>query len=196
MKIHEKYITIIINYTKGIIGIQNMESYAFGYNQQKAKELGLNLEDLLILKYISKFSPKMLKITDNNKIYFWVDYKYLIQCLPIISKTTENLRLGNFARLLKANVLEKITLRNPKILKRRGVAVFYSFSKNYDILLPPQTVVEIKYNNDLYISNKEKIYKKESLKKNEFKTNSERKYTEEQLNNIFNDMDDYDNLDL
>lgn len=189
-----------------------MESYAFGYNQQKAKELGLNLEDLLILKYISKFSPKMLKITDNNKIYFWVDYKYLIQCLPIISKTTENLRLGNFARLLKANVLEKITLRNPKILKRRGVAVFYSFSKNYDILLPPQTVVEqppktvveqppqtvveIKYNNDLYISNKEKIYKKESLKKNEFKTNSERKYTEEQLNNIFNDMDDYDNLDL
>lgn len=189
-----------------------MQNTILGFRQDKAIELGLHLDDLIILRYLTDFFPKMIKITDNNKIYFWVDYKYLIQCLPIISKNTENLRLGNFARLLKANVLEKITLRNPKILKRRGVAVFYSFSKNYDILLPPQTMVEqppqivveqppqtvVGINNlyDYSFNNKEKKYKKESLKKNEFRTNSERKYTQEQLNNIFNDMYDYDNLDL
>jgi len=189
-----------------------MESFVFGYNQIKAMELGLNLEDLLILKYISDFSPKMKTIIKNNKLYFWIDYKYLLRCLPIITKTPENLRLGNFNRLLNANVLEKITIPNPKILKRKGVAVFYAFSTNYYILLPPKTVVvqppktvvvqppktvvEIKYNNDLYISNKEKINKKESLQKNEFRTNSERKYTQEQLNDIFNDMYDYDNLNL
>ncbi|MDY5439388.1 MAG: hypothetical protein SPG06_01260 [Eubacteriales bacterium] len=181
-----------------------MESFVFGYNQIKARELGLNLEDLLILKYINDFSPKMKTIIKNNKLYFWIDYKYLLCYLPIITKTPENLRLGNFKRLLNANVLEKITIPNPKILNRRGVAVFYAFSTNYYILLPPKTAVvqppktavENKYNNDIYINNKEKIYKKESLKKNEFRTNSERKYTQEQLNNIFNDMYDYDNLDL
>ena len=173
-----------------------MQNIILGFKQEKAIELGLHLDDLIILRFLTDFSPKMINITDNNKIYFWIDYKYLLRCLPIISKTPENLRLGNFNRLLNANVLEKITIPNPKILNRRGVAVFYAFSTNYYILLPPKTVVEIKYNNDLYINNKEKIYKKESLQKNEFRTNSERKYTPEQLNDIFNDMYDYDNLNL
>ena len=181
-----------------------MQNIILGFKQDKAIELGLHLDDLIILRYLTDFYPKMIKITDNKKIYFWVDYKYLLQCLPILYKNSQNLNKSNFDRLVKKDVLIKKQILNPKELNRRGMAIFYAFSINYYILQASQSAYEqasqsayeINILNNYKNSNKEKIYKKESLKKNEFKTNSERKYTEEQLNNIFNDMDDYDNLDL
>ena len=175
----------------------NMQNIILGFRQDKAIELGLHLDDLIILRYLTDFFPKMIKITDNNRIYFWVDYKYLIHCLPILYKNAQNLNKTNFDRLVKKNVLTKKQILNPKELKRSGLATFYAFSINYYIIQVSQSTPEqssqstpeiIRLNN--YINNnKEKIYKKESLKKNEFRTNSERKYTQEQLNNIFNDME-------
>ena len=189
-----------------------MQNIILGFRQDKAIELGLHLDDLIILRYLTDFFPKMIKITDENKIYFWVDYKYLIHCLPILYKNAHNLNKTNFDRLVKKNVLSKKQILNPKELKRSGLATFYAFSINYYIIQVSQSTPEqgsqstpeqgsqstpeiIRLSN--YINNnKEKIYKKESLQKNEFRTNSERKYTQEQLNDIFNDMYDYDNLNL
>lgn len=175
----------------------NMQNIILGFRQDKAIELGLHFDDLIILRYLTDFFPKMIKITDNNRIYFWVDYKYLIHCLPILYKNAHNLNKTNFDRLVKKNVLSKKQILNPKELKRSGLATFYAFPINYYIIQVSQSTPEqssqstpeiIRLNN--YINNnKEKIYKKESLKKNEFRTNSERKYTQEQLNNIFNDME-------
>ena len=189
-----------------------MQNTILGFRQDKAIELGLHLDDLIILRYLTDFFPKMLKITDNNKIYFWVDYKYLIQSLPILYKNAQNLNKTNFDRLVKKNVLSKKQILNPKVLKRRGLTIFYAFSINYYILQASQSTseqglqstseqglqstYEINILNNYKNNNKEKIYKKESKPKRDPQAIVRRNYTTEQLNEIFNDMDDYDNLDL
>ena len=181
-----------------------MKNTILGFRQDKAIELGLHLDDLIILRYLTDFFPKMIKITDNNKIYFWVDYKYLIQCLPILYKNAHNLNKTNFDRLVKKNVLSKKQILNPKELKRRGLASFYAFSINYYILQASQSTPEqasqstpeINRLYDYSFNNKEKKYKKESKSKRDPQAIVRRNYTTEQLNEIFNDMDDYDNLDL
>lgn len=82
-----------------------------GYSQEKAIELGLNVEDLIILRWIQDFYPLMAKKIINGEEYVWINYSKLLEDLPILSfKNKRSLmrKLENFAKigLLKRKCLK------------------------------------------------------------------------------------------
>ena len=57
-----------------------------GFNQIEVIKLGnLDIVDLVILRWIVDFEPKMTKKEIDNEIYFWVNYHSLLEALPILN---------------------------------------------------------------------------------------------------------------
>ena len=66
------------------------------FNQDQANKLGLNLEDLVIIKYIIDKSDtvKRIYIKENNEIIYYFEYRDIISYLPIIfNKQSINLNI-------------------------------------------------------------------------------------------------------
>ena len=66
------------------------------FNQDQAIKLGLNLEDLVIIKYIIDKSDtvKRIYIKENNEIIYYFEYRDIISYLPIIfNKQSINLNI-------------------------------------------------------------------------------------------------------
>lgn len=94
------------------------------FSQEEAIKLGLDTTDLLILRWIVDFSPKMTTETIDNKVYFWVKYQSILEDLPIldIKKRALEYRLK---KLVDLNVLEH------KTVKKGGTFSYYSFGEMY-----------------------------------------------------------------
>jgi len=107
-----------------------MKYTIFGFSQKKLIQLKLDLKDACIIRYMVDFysSSKMIKITEEGKEYFWINYQYLIDNIPIIEiKNKESLgrRLKNIE---ESGLLEKKTIKNSK-----GTFSFFRFIE--DVLL-------------------------------------------------------------
>ena len=76
-----------------------------GFSQEKAIELGLDLEDLLILRWIVDFSPKMSKQVIEGKEYFWVKYQALLQDIPILNFKSKDRLYRKMKSLVNKNIL-------------------------------------------------------------------------------------------
>ena len=52
-----------------------MRYNVLGFDQEKASKLGLNLDELMLLRHFHDFasSGKMEKVIYNNDVYYWVN---------------------------------------------------------------------------------------------------------------------------
>jgi len=106
-----------------------MKYTIMGFNQKFAYEWGLTTKELVFLRWFLDFmaTGRMEHIVKDNKIYFWVDNKTVIEELPILRiRRTDNLR-----RFLR-NLIEKGIL---EYTLHRGNKPFYRFNSEKAYLL-------------------------------------------------------------
>lgn len=103
-----------------------------GFNQAEAVNLKLTNDDLLILRWFVDFCPKMILAKVDGRLYWWINYNYLLECCPILDKQPKALSRFNINRLLSAKVLERITRKNaPEIKHKSGITAWFTFGENY-----------------------------------------------------------------
>ena len=105
-----------------------------GFSQKRAVELGLSVEDLVILRWFVDFFPseKMIKMVHNGKTYALVSYSGFIEQMPIISCNKRTIA-RKFQRLVESNVLENETI------KQGGSFSVYRFGSEYESLIANET---------------------------------------------------------
>ena len=94
----------------------------FGFDQKKACELDLNIEELAVLSWFIDFkeSNKMKKYTDKNgKEFYWVSYKYFAQECPIFFKDKTNAS----ERSMKNKIQRLFSGNLSKVLERKIIKV-------------------------------------------------------------------------
>lgn len=117
-----------------------------GFSQAEAVKLGLNNDDLLILRWFVDFTPSkdIKSCLIKGKPFYWINYHHIIEGLPILQKTEQSISKYNIQRLLDAGVLvREIRLNAPEIEHRSGKTAWFGFGEKYslltdDIFLPNQ----------------------------------------------------------
>ena len=112
-----------------------MKYNILGFYQPRAVELGLDGNDLLVLRWFVDYAGtnKMRTILMDNKMYYWVNYAIVLEELPILKISKQTLAKKHFGNLVKANVLEH------KFVKEGGSFSYYCYGINYDTLIYLQT---------------------------------------------------------
>lgn len=96
-----------------------------GFNQKEVIKLGkLDVIDLVILRWIVDFEPKMAKKEIDGEIYFWINYQSLLEALPILNIQ----KLALYRRLEKMCDADILKHKN---VKDKGNYSYYSFGDNY-----------------------------------------------------------------
>ena len=111
-----------------------------GFDQTAMIELGLNADDLNILRWFIDFkdSGKMLKeyFVEENCFYYWINYNGLIEAFPylFVNCNTEETKKKKLQRLLNGNI-SKI-LKKKLIKNKKGTYTFFALNEiNYQKLL-------------------------------------------------------------
>lgn len=122
-----------------------MKYEVLGFYQQRAVELGLCSDDLLVLRWFVDFAGtnKMQSMIINNQIYYWVNYSTVLKELPILKISKQTLYKKHFTNLCNANVLIH------KQVKEGGNFSYYCYGINYDTLVYLQTNDALVKNTDL-----------------------------------------------
>ena len=113
-----------------------------GFQQEALLKLGLDGNDAIILRWFVDFmkTSKMEKIIIDNTEYYWIQYDYLIEQLPILKFKKQSLR-KKFISYAK-NGLMKQKLEH----KKNGISgtwTYFSFdTKKYDSLILFNTEVK------------------------------------------------------
>lgn len=82
-----------------------------GFDQKTAIDYGMDMVDLTILRWFIdfQFTGKMARREHEGKEFYWVNYEYLLQDIPIIEiKNTDSL----YRRMAKIKIFEHHTFRN------------------------------------------------------------------------------------
>lgn len=116
-----------------------MKNSICGFNQENAVKMGLKGNDLLVLRWLVDFSasPKMNKTMHGGTVYYWVDYQAVLNDLPILDVSKQQLRKGIFQRLVDAGILIRQTVK--KKGDDGGTYSTFAFGKNYDLLISDET---------------------------------------------------------
>lgn len=83
-----------------------------GYSQEKAIELGLNIEDLIILRWIQDFYPLMAKKIINGEEYVWINYSKLLEDLPILSFKNKRSLIRRLEKFEELELLKRECIKN------------------------------------------------------------------------------------
>ena len=94
----------------------------------KEKEIKIDTTDLLILRWLVDFYPQMIKVEIEGSQYVWVQYKKLLEDLPLLDIKKQAL----VDRLQKLCEFEILT---HKIVKIGGNFSYYGFGKMYQRLV-------------------------------------------------------------
>lgn len=95
-----------------------------GFNQEKAVELGLDGDDLILLRWFTDFSSNMKKKEIEDTVYYWVTYDKLLEDIPILNIKKRALKY-RIDKLTNAKVLIH------KNIKEGGNFSYYGFGENY-----------------------------------------------------------------
>lgn len=108
-----------------------MKFNLLGFSQLRAMELGLDLKDLTILRYIVDFieSGKMIEREIDGKIYYWIKQEALIEALPILNIS------GNIVLRRRLKKLEELNILEYKLIKKGGTYCLYGIGKELPSLL-------------------------------------------------------------
>lgn len=107
-----------------------MKYTILGFSQKKAIELGLDVTDLLIIRWFVDFysSNKMVKINVGDKVFVWVNYSKIIEDIPIINMKKDMI----YKRLKK---ICDIGIMEHETLKQGGTFSLYRLTDKYDELI-------------------------------------------------------------
>lgn len=95
-----------------------------GFNQEQAIKENLDVVDLIILRWIVDFEPKMAKKEIDGETYFWVNYQSLLNALPILDICKKTL-YRRLEKLCNAMILKH------KNVKDKGNYSYYAFGQKY-----------------------------------------------------------------
>lgn len=105
-----------------------MKYTIMGFSQKRLVELGLDLTDAMILRWVVDFcnTKSIIKIAHEGKMYLWISYKSLCDDLPIlgIKKRAVAARLQ---KLDDAGILVSQLIKNPQ-------GTFTCFAPNEDAI--------------------------------------------------------------
>ncbi len=101
-----------------------------GYSQEKAIELGLNLEDLIVLRWIQDFYPLMAKKIIDGEEFTWINYSKFLEDLPILSFKNKHSLMRKLEKLKKMGLLKRECIRD-----KNGVYSYIMLTNNIDILM-------------------------------------------------------------
>lgn len=115
-----------------------------GFYQLRAVELGLTNDDLLVLRWFVDFAgtKKMKTIIEDDGIYYWINYKTVLEDLPVLRISKQTLKKKHFDNLCNKNVLKH------KHIKDGGSFSYYAYGINYDTLVYLQEEDSSLKNND------------------------------------------------
>ena len=101
-----------------------------GFNQQKACELDLGLDELAILRWFIDFrdTDRMEHREIDGKVYYWVVYNKVLEDLPILKCNVRS--VGN-----KFKNLEKAGILMHKTFKKGGTFSYYGIGEAYTLLI-------------------------------------------------------------
>lgn len=107
-----------------------MKFTILGFSQKQAVNMGLSVDELLVLRWFVDFygSKRIIKISTEDGTYAWVNYQGLLDDMPIISCNKRHLA-ERFQRLSDAGVLKHKTIR------QGGVFSAFAFGPNYQALI-------------------------------------------------------------
>lgn len=101
-----------------------------GFSQEKAIEYGLDVEDLLILRWFTDFSPRMTQKNIDNEIYYWVNYKSILEDMPIFNFTSKDRLYRKMKEMTNKNILKHKNIKNSD-----GSFSYYTFDSNFENLI-------------------------------------------------------------
>ena len=107
-----------------------MKYTILGFNQEKALELGFDVEDLLIIRWFVDFysSSKMIKMNVGDKTYAWVNYSRVIEDIPILNMKKDTLS-RHMKKICETGIMEHETL------KQGGTFSLYKLTDKYNQLI-------------------------------------------------------------
>ena len=102
-----------------------MRKTIFGFNQQKAVQLGLTTDDLLLLNYIefAQNSHKMLHKEVDGISYVYLSHKHIREDLPILSWSEGTLK-NRVLRLKQLNIIASVCDKNGS-----GTRTYYTLTE-------------------------------------------------------------------
>ncbi len=111
-----------------------------GFSQEKAIEYGLTLEQLLILRWFVDFYPKMSETSIEGKIYKWINYKALLEDMPILNFTSKDRLYRKLKDMVDKEILEHKTVKNID-----GTFAYYTYGAKYiDLIAPVKNNVPVR----------------------------------------------------
>ena len=114
-----------------------MQKVLYGFSQEAACELGLDIVDLLLLRWFVRFikSGNMVKKEIDGETYYWVNYKGVCDNYPILNvKKTAIYR--HFKKMADKGILKRYTL------KVEGTYSLYNLDTEYEKLLVKHKVLD------------------------------------------------------
>ena len=98
-----------------------------GFSQSVAIQLGMDNDDLLILRWIVDFSQsgKMNHVYKNDRMYYWIHYDSLLKDIPILRMKKDTL-YRRLKKMAASDVLSHMTVKNKK-----GVYSYYGLGNKY-----------------------------------------------------------------
>lgn len=106
-----------------IEGFSQIEAIKLQTENQK-----IDVIDLVILRWLTDFNPEMSKRVIDDEEYFWVNYQYVLEQMPILSIEKRSL----YRRLQKLCDLKILKHKN---IKKNGNYSYYGFGENYSNLI-------------------------------------------------------------
>lgn len=109
-----------------------MKSELLGFNQEKAVEYNLTVEDLVLIDYVWDMiaSPTMQHIVDNGIPYVWLQHDRILADLPILN--ISNRSLINYLNKLKD--LGLLTVKTIHSENLRGSKSYYAITEKCEEL--------------------------------------------------------------
>ena len=104
-----------------------------GMNQEKAIELGLDLTDLCILKWIQEAlaRPNMSRILEDENIYVWMDYQTFIEDYPIVN-IKQNMLSKRMNKLIEKGLVKRKQIANKN---SRGSRCYFMQTELFESLI-------------------------------------------------------------
>ena len=113
-----------------------MKYKIYGFLQDGFVKFSLKSSDMLILRWFVDFmdSGKMISKEIDGKLYYWIDYKKIMEDFPILDMKKDAIYM-RLRKMCECKILER------KILKKGGYS-YYRLGDNYIYLIYPDLLTE------------------------------------------------------
>ena len=105
-----------------------MKRSIMDYDQRAAVQLGLDMNDLLLIRWFVDFKgTEMMKhIVVDDQIYYWVHYQTVLDELPILGINNRDVLRRRFKKLCDIGILKFHCERSKK-----GTYTYYNVDNSY-----------------------------------------------------------------